>query len=159
MQPFASIVICFKMNASNKGKEIVLAKQSDQQKLEYRIRLEAAVDVIRYLLHQGLLFWGHREDESSLNKGNYVELLRWYTKRCDHVVDAFKKAPKNNQLTSPYIQKDIITACKMETVKCIIEDLNNNHFFILVDESRDVSCKEQIAIVLRYVDRRGSVME
>ncbi|XP_075097848.1 uncharacterized protein LOC142175168 [Nicotiana tabacum] len=40
----------------------VLAKQSDQQKLEYRIRLEAAVDVIRYLLHQGLSFRGHRED-------------------------------------------------------------------------------------------------
>ncbi|XP_019251358.1 PREDICTED: uncharacterized protein LOC109230300 [Nicotiana attenuata] len=47
----------------------------------------------------------------------------------------------------------------METIKCIIEDLNSDHFSILVDESRDVSCKEQMAIVLRYVDRRGSVME
>nr|XP_016435776.1 PREDICTED: zinc finger MYM-type protein 1-like [Nicotiana tabacum] len=47
----------------------------------------------------------------------------------------------------------------MEAVKCIIEDLNNDHLSILVDESCDVSCKEQMAIVLRYVDRRGSVME
>ncbi|XP_016514335.1 uncharacterized protein LOC107831118 [Nicotiana tabacum] len=47
----------------------------------------------------------------------------------------------------------------METVKCIIEDLNNDHFSILIDESRDVSCKEQMAIVLQYVDRRGSVIE
>ncbi|XP_075109170.1 uncharacterized protein LOC107797485 [Nicotiana tabacum] len=137
----------------------VLAKQSYQQKLEYRIRLQVVVDVIRYFLHQGLSFRGHREDELSLNRGNCIELLRWYTKRCDHVADAFKKAPKNNQLTSPYIQKDIITACKIETVKCIIEDLNNDHFSILIDESRYVSCKEQMAIVLQYVDRRGSVME
>ncbi|XP_059298061.1 uncharacterized protein LOC132050704 [Lycium ferocissimum] len=139
--------------------QTVLAKQSDQQKLEYRTRLEAAIDVIRYLLNQGLSFRGHREDESSFNKGNYIELLKWYTKRCDNIADAFKKAPKNNQLTSPYIQRDIITACKMETVKYIIKDLNDDYFSILVDESRDVSCKEQMAIVLRYVDRRGSVME
>ncbi|XP_060183018.1 uncharacterized protein LOC132612970 [Lycium barbarum] len=137
----------------------VLVKQSDQQKLEYRTCLEAAIDVISCLLNQGLSFRGHREDESSFNKGNYIELLRWYTKRCDNIADAFKKAPKNNQLTSPYIQRDIITACKMETVKYIIKDLNDDYFSILVDESRDVSCKEQMAIVLRYVDRRGSVME
>ncbi|XP_009771999.1 uncharacterized protein LOC107767947 [Nicotiana tabacum] len=47
----------------------------------------------------------------------------------------------------------------METIKCIIEDLNGDYFSIVVDESRDVSCKEQMAIVLCYVDRRGSVME
>ncbi|XP_059294682.1 uncharacterized protein LOC132047692 [Lycium ferocissimum] len=121
----------------------VLAKQSDQQKLEYRTRLEAAIDVIRYLLNQGLSFPGHREDESSFNKGNYIELLRWYTKRCDNIADPFKKAPKNNHLTSPYIQRDIITACKMETVKYIIKDLNDDYFSILVDESRDVSCKSK----------------
>jgi hypothetical protein len=32
-------------------------------------------------------------------------------------------------------------------------------FCILVDESRDVSCKEQIAVVLRYVDKCGRVRE
>ncbi|XP_059285607.1 uncharacterized protein LOC132039078 [Lycium ferocissimum] len=133
----------------------VLAKQSDQQKLEYRNRLEAAIDVIRYLLNQGLSFRGHHEDESSFNKDNYIELLRWYTKRCDNIADAFKKAPKNNQLTSPYIQRDIITACKMETVKYIIKDLNDDYFSILVDESRDVSCKEQMAIVLSPSYIRG----
>ncbi|XP_060210991.1 uncharacterized protein LOC132638013 [Lycium barbarum] len=77
---------------------------------------------------------------------------KWYTKRCDNIAEAFKKAPKNNQLTSPYIQRDIITACKMETVKYIIKDLNDDYFSILVDESRDVSCKEQMAIVLRRCD-------
>jgi len=72
----------------------VLAKQSDQHKLEYRTHLEAAIDVIRYLLNQGLSFQGHCKDESPLNKGNYIELLEWYTKRCDNIADAFKKAPK-----------------------------------------------------------------
>jgi len=30
-------------------------------------------------------------------------------------------------------------------------------FCLLVDESRDVSCKEQMAVVLRYVDKCGIV--
>ena len=32
-------------------------------------------------------------------------------------------------------------------------------FSILVDESRDVSMKEQMAVVLRYVDKSGSIIE
>lgn len=74
------------------------AKQSDQQKLEYRTRLEAEINVIRYLLKQGLSFRGHREDVSPYNRGNYIELLTWYAKLCDNIDNAFKKAPKNNQL-------------------------------------------------------------
>ncbi|XP_060210659.1 uncharacterized protein LOC132637612 [Lycium barbarum] len=116
----------------------VFTKPTDQQKLDYCTRLEAAINVLRYLLKQRLSFRGHREDISSFNRGNYIELLTWYAKLCDNIGGSFKKAPKNNQLTSPHIQKDIISA---------------------FDESRDVSCKEQMAIVLWYVDRRGSVME
>ncbi|XP_059306217.1 uncharacterized protein LOC132057610 [Lycium ferocissimum] len=150
---------CEDLLRQNQSIQSAFTKQTNQQKLDYRTRLEAAINVIRYLLKQGLSFRGHREDVSSFNRGNYIELLTCYAKLCDNISDAFKKAPKNNQLTSPHIQKDIINACKIETIKCIIEDLNDDHFCILVDESRDVSCKEQMTIVLRYVDRRGSVME
>ncbi|PIM98930.1 hypothetical protein CDL12_28581 [Handroanthus impetiginosus] len=40
-----------------------------------------------------------------------------------------------------------------------MKDLNDDYFNILVDESCDVSCKEQMALVLCYIDRRGFVME
>ena len=32
-------------------------------------------------------------------------------------------------------------------------------FSILLDESRDVSMKEQMAVALRYVDRKGNIVE
>ncbi|KAH0671283.1 hypothetical protein KY285_023896 [Solanum tuberosum] len=57
------------------------------------------------------------------------------------------------------IQKDIVTTCKIEAIKAIIQELNGDYFSLLVDESFDVSCKEEIANVLRYVDRMGFVME
>ncbi|KAH0762699.1 hypothetical protein KY290_018772 [Solanum tuberosum] len=62
-------------------------------------------------------------------------------------------------MTSHDIQKDIVTACKIETVKAIIKDINSDYFALLVDESRDVLRKEQMAICLRYVDKMGFVME
>ncbi|KAH0654153.1 hypothetical protein KY285_032176 [Solanum tuberosum] len=110
--------------------------------------------------HIGLAFRVHREDESSLNKGNFLEILSWYAKRCDKIGElVLKKAPKNDQMTSHKIQKDIVIACKLETIKAIMEDLNGDYFSLLVDESCDISRKEQMAIVLRYVDRKGSVVE
>ncbi|XP_075086119.1 uncharacterized protein LOC142168851 [Nicotiana tabacum] len=47
----------------------------------------------------------------------------------------------------------------METIKAIIKELNGDYFALLVDESFDVSRKEQMAIVLRYVDRMGFMVE
>ena len=41
----------------------------------------------------------------------------------------------------------------------ILEEIGQDIFCLLVDESRDVSWKEQMAVVLRYVDRRGIVKE
>ncbi|XP_015170509.1 uncharacterized protein [Solanum tuberosum] len=61
-------------------------------------------------------------------------------------------------MTSPIIQKDIVIACKIETVKAFLEELNGDYFALLVDESFTISRKEQMAIVLRYVDRMGFVM-
>ncbi|XP_075077354.1 uncharacterized protein LOC142164081 [Nicotiana tabacum] len=134
--------------------------QSSQTKLEYKIRLKASIEVVRLLLNQGLAFRGHCEDELSLNKGNFLEIHSWYAEKCDKIRDlVLKKAPKNDQLTSHKIQKDIIIECKIETVKAIMDDLNGDFFVLLVDESCDVSRKEQLAIVLRYVNRCGSVVE
>ncbi|XP_055800444.1 uncharacterized protein LOC129869894 [Solanum dulcamara] len=62
-------------------------------------------------------------------------------------------------MTSPKIQKEIVSACKIESVKVILDELNGDYFALLVDESFDVSRKEQMAIVFRYIDRKGFVME
>ncbi|XP_055809540.1 uncharacterized protein LOC129879846 [Solanum dulcamara] len=62
-------------------------------------------------------------------------------------------------MTSPMIQKEIVTACKIETIKAIIEELNGDYFALLIDESFVLSRKEKLTVVLRYVDRMGFVME
>jgi hypothetical protein len=44
-------------------------------------------------------------------------------------------------------------------VDLIITEIGGDVFFLLVDESADVSDKEQMAVVLRYVDKYGVLKE
>ncbi|KAG6397048.1 hypothetical protein SASPL_143209 [Salvia splendens] len=70
-----------------------------------------------------------------------------------------KNAPDNLKLTSPRIQKDIINAFGVETTKLIVQDMGNDFFSILIDDCRDISVKEKMGVVVRYVDKNGCVME
>ncbi|MCH95600.1 zinc finger MYM-type protein 1-like, partial [Trifolium medium] len=78
---------------------------------------------------QGLAFRGHDESVDSKNK------------------------------VAPAIQKDIVAAAACETTRLIVDDVRDDFFSILIDESRDISIKEQMSVVLRYVDKKGSVIE
>ena len=70
-----------------------------------------------------------------------------------------RNAPENNMLISPTIQKDIVSAAAVETSNAIIMELGDAFFSVLIDESRDISTKEQMAVVLRYVDKKGHVVK
>ncbi|XP_075645595.1 uncharacterized protein LOC142616685 [Castanea sativa] len=62
-------------------------------------------------------------------------------------------------MTSPDIQKEIANATAIETINATIKDIGDSLFAIIVEESRDMSTKEKLAITLRYVDKLGHVNE
>ncbi|XP_042420584.1 zinc finger MYM-type protein 1-like [Zingiber officinale] len=64
-------------------------------------------------------------------------------------------APGNNQMIAPKIQKQLVNACAVETTNAILADLGDRWFTLLLDEARDCSVKEQMAIVIRYVNKYG----
>ena len=136
-----------------------LVNQTQQDRINYRTRLNASVDCARFLLRQGLPFRGHDESDSSKNQGHFRELLKWHSDKVEDIKKVvLKNAPRNHQLTSPDIQHDIVKAAATETLNIILTEIGDALFSVLVDESRDVSGKEQMAIVLRYV-RKGQVIE
>nr|XP_016488240.1 PREDICTED: zinc finger MYM-type protein 1-like [Nicotiana tabacum] len=105
-------------------------------------------------------FRGHGERETSTRRGNLLDLLKWYANKKDDVKKVvLENAPKNDIMICPNIQKNIVSSCAKETLKTIVEDLNVDYFEILVDESKDVSHKEQIALILSYVNKEGKVIE
>ncbi|VVA36516.1 PREDICTED: zinc finger MYM-type, partial [Prunus dulcis] len=111
-------------------------------------------------LEYSLPFRGHDESDTSSNKGNYLELLQFLADHDEKVkAVVLENAPRNLKLIAPTIQKDLVNACATETIKKIIKDMDGAFFSLLVDESRDVSVKEQMAVVFRYVDKSGDVIE
>ncbi|KAJ8768080.1 hypothetical protein K2173_021020 [Erythroxylum novogranatense] len=139
--------------------DAAIIKQSEQAKKEYRIHLTVVIDCIRFLLHQGLSFRGHDESKNSSNRGNFLELLEFLGNHNETIGQIITKARGNLKLTSSDIQKDIICAVASEITKVIVYDLEDDFFAILIDESRDISAKEQMVVTLRYVDKKGQVME
>ncbi|KAH9795783.1 TTF-type domain-containing protein [Citrus sinensis] len=69
------------------------------------------------------------------------------------------KAPKFASYTSPDIQKEILHVFSMRVKNTIREEIRDAKFCLIVDESRDESKKEQMAIVLRFVDNNGFLQE
>uniref|UniRef100_A0A0A9E7R8 HAT C-terminal dimerisation domain-containing protein n=1 Tax=Arundo donax TaxID=35708 RepID=A0A0A9E7R8_ARUDO len=122
---------------------------------EYKGRMLVILGVVRFLLLQAHAFRGHEESSTSSNKGNFLELIEWYKAKDKDVAHLLH----HNQMTSPDIQKDLCKACAQKTTLAIIADLGDRHFSILVDEARDASIKEQMDVVLRYVNSQGQVIE
>ncbi|KAJ9552299.1 hypothetical protein OSB04_016344 [Centaurea solstitialis] len=155
-----TVANCAALMSNKQHIENVIIKQSDQRKIDYKIRLNTSIDCVRFLLRRGLAFRGHDEGETSKNRGNFIELLQFLADHNKSIeVVTFKNALENLKLTSPDIQKDIVNAAATEITKLIVSDLGDDFFLVLVDESRDVSIKEQMNVVVRYVDTKGHIIE
>nr|XP_009760499.1 PREDICTED: uncharacterized protein LOC104212839 [Nicotiana sylvestris] len=133
-------------------------KQSEKVKSDYRMRLNASIDVARFLLISGFPFRGHDESEESEYKGGFPKLLEWHGDRRPDVGRVILRHALQNDMMI-CIQKEIVEACAKETTKAIIEDLDDYYFAILVDESKDDSHKEQMVLILRYVNKSGMAIE
>lgn len=122
-------------------------KEAEQK---YEVRVTASLDIATFLLMQGHAFRGHDESSSSLNKGNFLEMLEWYKTRKEEVKAAFDElCPANARMTSHTIQKDLAKSCAREITQVIKEEIGDSLFSVLIDESRDISIAEQMAVIVR----------
>jgi aspartate-semialdehyde dehydrogenase len=88
---------------------------------------------------------------------SFLRFLRDNNEEINGVI--LDNAPQNQKLIAPTIQKDIVNACAEETIKEVIVELGVGLFFVMVDELRDVSVKEQMTVVIRFVNKRGCIVE
>ena len=123
------------------------------------MQLKVTIFIVRYLSVQTIAFRGRDESCSSLNRGNFFESLGIVTFWNEKVAEIIEKAPKNATYTSPRIQKEILHVFSVKVKKAIREEIGDAKFCIMVDEARDESMKEQMAVVFRYVDVEGFVKE
>ncbi|XP_058740766.1 uncharacterized protein LOC131613068 [Vicia villosa] len=137
----------------------ILSRATRESGELYKICLTCSLDCTRYLIAQGIAFRGHDESSTSLNKGNFREMMDWVKSNNEKVRDAFDRGPKNCTVTSGDIQKELATCCAHEVTKVIMEELGDRQLYVLIDESHDLCVKEQMAVMLRFLNDKGKVVE
>jgi hypothetical protein len=137
----------------------VLNKQCHTEIANNRLQLKVSIDVVRVLALQGIAFRGRDESSTSVNRGNFLEILDVVASYDKKVAEVIAKAPKNATYTSPQIQKEILHVFSMKVMNAIREEIGDAKFCIIVDEARDESMREQMAVVIRFVDKDGFVRE
>ncbi|XP_023735201.2 uncharacterized protein LOC111883070 [Lactuca sativa] len=155
-------VVVFVENLMNQAAHIenIIVKQNEAQILKNRLRLKVSIDTVRWLTFQACALRGHDETLDSKNHGNFLQLLKLLASYNDEVANVIlEKAPYNSKYTSADIQKEILSIIANKVRKHIRSEVGDSYFCVMVDESRDESKKEQMAIVLRFVDVEGIIRE
>lgn len=149
-------------NLMNQSRHIdkVINRQSVEEIEKNRMRLNTSIQSVRFLAMQGCAFRGHNECEDSTNRGNFIEFIKSlgeYNEKIGEIT--LEHAPRNAKYTSPQIQKEILNIFANKVRNKIREEIGQSKYCILVDEARDDSRKEQMALVLRFVDANGFIRE
>ena len=137
-------------------------KQSDV--LRNREILKSLADAILFCGRQGLALRGHRDDstaDSTSNKGIYMSLLEYSVRSGNEALSRhLKECGKNATYTSKTTQNELIQTIGDYLRNKLLEEVRTAKWFsILCDEVTDVSNKEQVSIVIRFVDVSCNIRE
>ena len=135
---------------NQKRRSLQLHNEKVRENREVMCRL---IDAVYLLGKQELSFWGHDESESSLNKGNYIEFLKLLERYDDVLRRHFSEATVFVG-TSPQVQYDLIHCMSRVMKEEICDELSGANFVAIeLDESPDVSKRDQLSLVFRYVSK------
>lgn len=144
---------CISYTAWEKNKSVDTLITVGQEKIkQILIRI---CDVIRTLALGNVPFRGHRENISQIRPSsgnflNFIELLARY----DPLLRAHISNNKSrNKYLSPEVQNELITLLSQTVLKNLISKVTTAPFFsIILDTTQDISKKDQLSIVVRYVN-------
>ena len=111
---------------------------------ENRTSLLNIISCLRYLACQGLPFRGHGDERDA----NFKQLIRFRAEVHLAFVKWLKE--KNLSYTSPEIQNEILKDMSLSILRDVVKCIKKSDFFsIMVDESSDVSNREQVVFYAR----------
>ena len=105
---------------------------------------------------------GHRDDSNnyaSKHCGNFQALLDFRVDSSDEVLKQhFQSAPRNATYRSKRIQNELISFFA-EALNTQEEIRDAKFYSILADEVKDCSNREQMPVIIRFVDKCGEIQE
>lgn len=151
------------MENSSKSVDVALNTALDERKQKNAKILKTIVDTVILCGRQNLPFRGHRDDskyfnDTSINCGNFKALLQYRAKGGDtDLAEHLSNAPKNATYISKTIQNELINIIGETIQKRLVQEIieSGGYFALMADEVRDSANKEQLAVTLRFTDRKG----
>ena len=148
-----------KAYSTTKSIDLQLGAQNEDQLSKKQARIAENRAIISRLMSLtkrlgacGAPFRGHDESESSSNRGLYREMVAWGAEKDPVLEKHLREGAGNAHYLSPRSQNEQIEcigkSVKQEVVKRVKEA---KAFSILMDETTDLSHKEQVCCMVRYV--------
>jgi hypothetical protein len=145
-----------------------ISSQIDHQMRENIARnrkvMTSIAETVHFLGKQGLSFRGHRDDakdDTPINKGNFKALLEFRANAGDKIIgEHLENCHQNARYDSKTIQNHMIELIGDEIRQRYVREVSEAKYFtILADEVTDLSNKEQLSLILRFVDAKSCIRE
>ncbi len=132
-----------------------------EQITKNRHYLLSLIHALMFCATQEIALRGHRENTSSNNKGNFLELVDLLAIYDPILNDRLTNGPQNAQYTSHGIQNQLLHLLgeKLRNTICRLVR-SAGVFSILADETKDSAKQEQMSFVIRFADMsKGEIHE
>ncbi|XP_065658729.1 52 kDa repressor of the inhibitor of the protein kinase-like [Hydra vulgaris] len=150
--------------------DIISQKIVQSQISKNRQLLQPIIETIMLCGRLGLSLRGHRDDSkfhpengkfSNHTAGNFIELLHFRVQAGDKILeDHLKYHQQNASYISKTSQNQLIKCCGEVVTDAIIGEIKNSKYFsIIADEASDSNNKEQLSLVIRFVDSKFNIRE
>ncbi|CAH0400600.1 unnamed protein product [Chilo suppressalis] len=139
------------LTIDKEAKEVV-----ERETKRWRETLTRMADIIRFLAKQNLALRGHRKDDTSGSRGNFLELV--------HLLEKYDPVLREHLVSINMGQKISVTYMSSETQNEFIVILGDHvrqqiyrqikkakYYSIIFDSTPDISHRDQTSQVLRYV--------
>lgn len=166
--------IVLELHKQNSGstksiKEIISSSYSKKVQ-ENRTFLLSVIDTIVLCGRLSISLRGHRDNFDRLSEvgeyapysvGNFMDLLNFRVRAGDVALKQhLKSCARNATYVSPQIQNELINCCGDFITDSIISEVKEAKFFsVICDEACDTSTKEQMSLVIRFVDQNYNLRE
>jgi hypothetical protein len=117
------------------------------------------INVTCFVAKQELAFRGHNESSTSLNKGNYIELIHLLAGYDERLAIHLSTATTFT-VTANRIQNDLVNSVADIIFEDTVYEIASTPFVaILLDVTTDIASNSQLSTVVRYVMTNGRVEE
>lgn len=129
--------------------------------------LNRLLDITLFLAKQNLPFRGHSENESSSNKGNFLELIdvlskydRVLNEHIQNLEDKRKRTDRTVSYLSPQIQNEFIGLISNHVKHMLVDEIKAAKYYgMMFDSTPDISHADQMSQVIRYVKIHNRTVE